>query len=113
MSQVAIETVSDVRAVCECVECCVLVTEHARNALPFRHRFRQPALGCIGHHPISVELCSGLVKALATLDPSGFGLDDSSTPTRWDTRVGDPGACAQLEGSTYVMAEEARRIVSY
>ena len=34
----------------------------------------------------------GLVKALATLDPSGFGLDD---------------ACAQLEGSTYVMAEEA------
>jgi hypothetical protein len=35
----------------------------------------------------------GLVKALATLDPSGFGLDD---------------ACAQLESSTYVMAEEAR-----
>jgi hypothetical protein len=34
-----------------------------------------------------------IVKALATLDPSGFGLDD---------------ACAQLEGSTYVMAEEAR-----
>ena len=33
-----------------------------------------------------------VVKALATLDPSGFGLDD---------------ACAQLEGSTYVMAEEA------
>jgi hypothetical protein len=31
-------------------------------------------------------------KALAALDPSGFGLDD---------------ACAQLEGSTYVMAEEA------
>ena len=39
----------------------------------------------------------GIVKALATLDPSGFGLDD---------------ACAQLEGSTYVMSEEARRIVS-
>ena len=39
----------------------------------------------------------GIVKALATLDPSGFGLDE---------------ACAQLEGSTYVMSEEARRIVS-
>ena len=38
-----------------------------------------------------------VVKALAALDPAGFGLDD---------------ACAQLEGSTYVMAEEARRIVS-
>jgi len=37
-------------------------------------------------------------KALAVLDPAGFGLDD---------------ACAQLEGSTYVMAEKARRIVSY
>jgi hypothetical protein len=39
-----------------------------------------------------------VVKALAALDPAGFGLD---------------AACAQLEGSTYVMAEEARRIVSY
>src|SRR5437867_1312307 len=36
-------------------------------------------------------------KSLAALDPAGFGLDD---------------ACKQLEGSTYVMAEEARRIVS-
>jgi hypothetical protein len=36
-----------------------------------------------------------VVKALAALDPAGFGLDD---------------ACAQLEGSTYVMAEEPRRI---
>ena len=39
-----------------------------------------------------------VVKALAALDPAGFGLDD---------------ACAQLEGSTYVMGEEARCIVSY
>ena len=42
---------------------------------------------------ISVELCSDVVKALAALDPAGFGLDD---------------ACAQLESSTYVMADEAR-----
>jgi hypothetical protein len=34
-----------------------------------------------------------VVKALAALDPAGFGLDD---------------ACAQLESSTYVMADEAR-----
>ncbi len=37
-----------------------------------------------------------LVKALAALDPAGFGLGN---------------ACAQLEGSTYVMAEEACRII--
>ena len=41
---------------------------------------------------ISIELLDG-VKALAALDPAGCGLDD---------------ACAQLEGSTYVMADEAR-----
>jgi hypothetical protein len=34
-----------------------------------------------------------VVKALAALDPSGFGLDD---------------ICAQLGISTYVMADEAR-----
>jgi len=34
-----------------------------------------------------------VVKALAMLDPAGFGLDD---------------ACAQLEGRIYVMADEAR-----
>jgi hypothetical protein len=39
-----------------------------------------------------------LVKALAALDPAGFGLDD---------------ACAQFEGSTYVMAEEVRFSFSY
>jgi hypothetical protein len=32
-----------------------------------------------------------VVKALAALDPAGFGLDD---------------ACAQLEGGSYVMAEK-------
>jgi hypothetical protein len=34
-----------------------------------------------------------VVKALAALDPSGFGLDD---------------ICAQLGSSTYVMADETR-----
>ena len=47
--------------------------------------------------PVSVTAFD-VVRALAALDPAGFGLDD---------------ACAQLEGSTYVMAEEARRIVWY
>ena len=36
-----------------------------------------------------------IVKALAALDPPGCGLDD---------------ACAQLEGSTYVMADEENLI---
>ena len=48
----------------------------------------------VGHHIIATfELRAGVVKALAALDPAGFGLD---------------GACAQLESSTYVMADEAR-----
>ena len=54
-------------------------------------------LVCVGHHMIRVALLD-VVKALAALDPAGFGLDN---------------ACAQLEGSTYVMAEEACRIISY
>ena len=53
----------------------------------FRTRLRRPS-----HDQRRAVL--DVVKALAALDPAGFGLDD---------------ACAQLEGSTYVMAEEARR----
>ena len=49
---------------------------------------------CVGHHMISSRAVLDVVKALAALDPAGFGLDD---------------ACAQLEGSTYVMADNARR----
>ncbi len=53
---------------------------------------------CIGHHMISVEPCSASSRLVACSAPlrGPAGLDD---------------ACAQLEGSTYVMAEEARRIV--
>ena len=47
---------------------------------------------------ISVELCFGIVKALR------------SAPTRVRGPAGLDDAGAQLEGSTYVMAEEARRI---
>ena len=36
VSQTAIETVSDLRAVCECVVRCVLIADRARNALHFR-----------------------------------------------------------------------------
>jgi hypothetical protein len=54
----------------------------------FRNRLRWPS-----HDQHRAVL--DVVKALAALDPAGFGLDD---------------ACAQLEGSTYVMAEEPRRI---
>jgi hypothetical protein len=37
VSQTAIETVSDVRAVCECVVRCVLIADRALNALRIRH----------------------------------------------------------------------------
>jgi len=52
----------------------------------FRIRLRRPS-----HDQRRAVL--DVVKALAALDPAGFGLDD---------------ACAQLESSTYVMADEAR-----
>ena len=47
---------------------------------------------------ISVELCSTSSRLSLRSTLAGFGLDN---------------AWAQLEGSTYVMAEEARRIISY
>jgi hypothetical protein len=51
-----------------------------------------------GHHIVSVELCSGVVKARRYAPTRCAGLRALTTP------------CAQLEGSTYVMAEEARCI---
>ena len=85
------------RTICARFAIAFAVAYSLRNAHGTRCTFgtdsAADALDRIGHHMISVELCSGLVKALAALDPAGFGLDD---------------ACAQLEGSTYVMAEEAR-----
>jgi hypothetical protein len=47
----------------------------------------------IGHHQDQDRAVLGVIKALAALDPSGCGLDAAS---------------AQLEGRTYVMADEAR-----
>jgi hypothetical protein len=46
----------------------------------------------IGYHHDQDRAVLDIVKALAALDPAGCGLDD---------------ACAQLKGSTYVMADEA------
>ena len=46
----------------------------------------------IDHHHDQDRAVLGVVKALAALDPAGCGLDDAS---------------AQLEGRTYVMADEA------
>ena len=50
-------------------------------------------LVCVGHHMISVELCSTSSRLSLRSTLRAFGLDD---------------ACAQLESSTYVMADEAR-----
>ena len=54
---------------------------------------RRPLSSEIGHHHDQDRAVLDIVKALAALDPAGCGLDD---------------ACAQLGGSTYVMADEAR-----
>jgi hypothetical protein len=56
------------------------------------------ALAGAGHHTISIELCSASSRLSLRSTLPGFGLDD---------------ACAQLEGSTYVMAEEARHAFSH
>jgi hypothetical protein len=50
-------------------------------------------LVCVGHHNDQDRAVLDGVKALAALDPAGFGLDV---------------ACAQLESSIYVMADEAQ-----
>ena len=55
---------------------------------------------CFGHHIVSVELCSASSRLFASLRPA--------TPTPLRGPAGLDDACAQLEGSTYVMAEEAR-----
>jgi hypothetical protein len=46
----------------------------------------------IGHHQDQDRAVLGAVKALASLDPAGCGLD---------------GVSAQLKGRTYVMADES------
>ena len=100
VTRTAAKTVGDLRAACERVSCCTLVAVRALNALHFdtdseaRTRLHRPS-----HDQRRAVL--GLVKARRFAPPrlrGPAGLDD---------------ACAQLEGSTYVMAEEPRRIVSY
>ena len=75
---------------------CVLVADRARNRTALSTRLLRPyRLRRPSHDQRRAVL--DVVKALAALRPAAraAGLDD---------------ACAQLEGSTYVMAEEARRI---
>lgn len=51
---------------------------------------RRHVLICVGHHMISVELCSTSPRLSLRSTLPVFGLDDSATPTRWNMRVGDP-----------------------
>jgi hypothetical protein len=64
-----------------------------------RHAFCDGTRAAFGHHIVSIELCSARQGSSLRSDPlrGPAGLDD---------------VCAQLEGSTYVMAEEARCIFS-
>ena len=103
----------DLRAECRRVVTYERARDPLRNSLYFSPHFSASLSPEIGHHHDQDRAVLDIVKALAALDPAGCGLDDSSTPTRWNTRVGDPGACAQLEGSTYVMADEARLQVQH
>jgi hypothetical protein len=83
----------DLRAECTCVVTC----ERARDLLPNPYYF-SPYFVALTHarnrpSPRSGSSCARRRQALAALDPVGFGLDD---------------ICAQLIGSAYVMADEAR-----
>ena len=86
---------SDLRAVCD-VRCHVAYSSQIAHgiALHFRRMISASVLALRRPSHDQRRAVLDVVKALAALDPAGFGLDD---------------ACAQLEGSTYVMAEEARR----
>ena len=78
VSQTAIKTASDFRAVSECIVAAYLSQiahgTHCTFEADFCFRTR-----CVGHQMLSIELCSTFVKALAVLDPAGFGL---TTPAR-------------------------------
>ena len=78
-------------AVCTCVGAWVHAVDRARNALNSRRWF-SPASAITDQRRAVLDV----VKALAALDPADFGLDD---------------ACAQLEGSTYVMAKELEAVL--
>ena len=84
----------DLRAECTRVVTCELARDPVRNSLYFSPYFSAfTLLSEVGHHNGQDRAVLDVVKALAALDPAGSGLDD---------------ACAQLESSTYVMANEAR-----
>jgi hypothetical protein len=88
VSQISIETASDLRVVCECVVCCVRIADHRRTHCTFDI----DSISEFGLRRPSHDQPGGVldvVKALAVLDPAGCGLD---------------GASAQLGGRTYVMA---------
>ena len=89
------ECSSDLRAVCTCVVTCVHAADHTGIALHFQHTSAKVlALLRPSHRQRRAVL--GLVKALRY------------APTRCCGPAGLDDTCAQLEGSTYVMAEEAR-----
>ena len=58
VSQTAIETVSDLRAVCECVVSLRTRRRSRTECTALSTLISVSVLGCVGHHMISVELCS-------------------------------------------------------
>lgn len=100
MSRITRKYSSDLRAVCACVVTCVRAADRARIAQHFRHTF-----------------CDEYSRASAIISSaSSCARPRQGSSLRSDPLCGPAGlddTCAQLEGSTYVMAEEARRIFPY
>ena len=79
VSQTAIKTASDLRADCECVVRCVLVQIAHGMYRTFDADFDLRTRLCRPSHD-QRRAVLGVVKALAALDPAGFGLDDACAP---------------------------------
>jgi hypothetical protein len=85
----------DPRAFCACVVICVRAADRERIERDFRHTF------CEQYSRASV-----ITSSASSCARHRQGSPLRSDPLRGPTGLDD--ACAQLEGSTYVMAEEAR-----
>ena len=97
VSRIIAKCSSDLRAVCACVVTCVHAADRTRIALHFRHTFCE-----------STRAASAITSSASSCARSRQGSSLRSDPLCGPAGLDD--ACAQLEGSTYVMAEEARCI---
>jgi hypothetical protein len=91
------ECSSDLRAVCTCVVMGVHAADHTGIALHFQHTSAKV-----------LRAASAITSSASSCARSRQGSSLRSDPLCGPAGLDD--TCAQLEGSTYVMAEEARRV---